>query len=1048
MAEARLEEEEEELRELRDAVVLRNRNPATERSERNKPEHRLSGQGALLSIRAAIKRTSRGSAQNDIPRDRRRPEITILSAEPLTPGHWFPGGSGGFPPPPPPSQQIWGGRIPAEGLPPPSYDQVIKEKTKEQVPPPSATPLRTTATTTTSTTTIATQTDFEPEEESSVPECTATTPDTRTAESADKKSHKPPRPSLPSKVKRTPSQLGTTQGVQTPPVSQESGNRTLGSNPSDPFLPGEGAPSTEPPNPAPPTERPVSAPLSESLCYPTPLPRTRPNLRPLTREVKVQTLVRLKDDGDNGQLIPAGGEAPDSKYLQELLDVFGEGDVCDTAEGSEVESDDDDDDDDDMNALHSHRNIRAKIQAFEKQTGTDGGDSEALVGEPQAKPRYQLPKPPVLAPKPALSSKPSNWTFWEDNSAVVSTPVPAPRPTQPPAPKPLLPQCTAENGGSAQAPPSSSSGVSVLARVKNLMAQEEQPLVARPTVQAKPSLPIPASSSLDDWTTPAGTAPAKPLRSVQNPPSRPGISRKPTMIRVASKSETQLEDMFQDNTSPSTPLWPAGDSFLTGQKSSLSSKSTYQTPVQEFGNSEWPDSSAISLPPRPTGGKVLPLCPPPTKAAPGRPPPPQAGSPRHPSFHGGRSAAPIRQRQGTAKRGPVLPPRPNPGHVLYNKYTLGLPHAIAEFNYRGSSPGEVSFQKNEVLLLLEQIDGDTFECQVGDSKGRVQKSYMKIITPLLDVSDYEQEALGRGQTYKGGSGLQAQALHDFTAESAEELSLRTGDVVSMVEQVDSDWYRGTCRGQSGFFPVNYVKVLTNVPMPSKGKTVRSAVSAVSGPRCVARFDFEGEQSDELSFSEGDVIRLREYVGQEWVRGELRGRTGMFPLNFVEIVEDLPSSPAQPSPQTKLKLPGMDSSSKSQGKPTQLESAGGQWAVARYDFMAETEQELSLQQGDRVQITEHVDADWCSGRLRGKDGIFPMAFVEFCAGPPVEKAGAPGMRRARALYDFTSENNDELSMTVGDIITGVESVDEEWFVGELRGRRGLVPKSYIQLLQEG
>nr|XP_023655126.1 SH3 domain-containing protein 19 [Paramormyrops kingsleyae] len=357
-------------------------------------------------------------------------------------------------------------------------------------------------------------------------------------------------------------------------------------------------------------------------------------------------------------------------------------------------------------------------------------------------------------------------------------------------------------------------------------------------------------------------------------------------------------------------------------------------------------------------------------------------------------------------------------------------------------------KKNEVLLLLGQIDSDTFECQVGDSKGRVQKACMKIITPLFDASDYEQEALGRGQTYKGGSGLQVQALHDFTAESAEELSLRTGDIVSMVEQVDSDWYRGICRGQSGFFPVNYVKVLSNVPVPSKGKTVRSPAPAVSGPRCVARFDFEGEQSDELSFSKGDVIRLREYAGQEWVRGELRGRTGMFPLNFVEIVEDLPSSPAQPSPQTKMKLPGMDSSSKSQGKPTKPEPAGGQWAVARHDFTAETEQELSLRQGDRVLVTEHVDADWCSGRLRGKDGIFPVAFVEFCTGPSVEMEGSPGMRRAQALYDFTSENNDELSMTVGDIITGVESVDEEWFVGELRGRRGLVPKNYIQLLQEG
>lgn len=46
-------------------------------------------------------------------------------------------------------------------------------------------------------------------------------------------------------------------------------------------------------------------------------------------------------------------------------------------------------------------------------------------------------------------------------------------------------------------------------------------------------------------------------------------------------------------------------------------------------------------------------------------------------------------------------------------------------------------------------------------------------------------------------------------EGPGELSLRAGDVVTMVEQVDSEWYRGTCRGSNGFFPVSYVKVLVS-----------------------------------------------------------------------------------------------------------------------------------------------------------------------------------------------------------------------------------------------
>lgn len=64
-----------------------------------------------------------------------------------------------------------------------------------------------------------------------------------------------------------------------------------------------------------------------------------------------------------------------------------------------------------------------------------------------------------------------------------------------------------------------------------------------------------------------------------------------------------------------------------------------------------------------------------------------------------------------------------------------------------------------------------------------------------------------------------------------------------------------------------------------------------GPRCVARFEYIGDQKDELSFSEGEVIILKEYVNEEWARGEIRDRTGIFPLNFVELVEDLPPSGA-------------------------------------------------------------------------------------------------------------------------------------------------------------
>jgi hypothetical protein len=62
----------------------------------------------------------------------------------------------------------------------------------------------------------------------------------------------------------------------------------------------------------------------------------------------------------------------------------------------------------------------------------------------------------------------------------------------------------------------------------------------------------------------------------------------------------------------------------------------------------------------------------------------------------------------------------------------------------------------------------------------------------------------------------------------------------------------------------------------------------TGPRCVARFDFEGEGAGDLCFEEGDYIRLLGRVDSEWVKGELYGKVGIFPMTFVEMIEDLPA----------------------------------------------------------------------------------------------------------------------------------------------------------------
>lgn len=184
------------------------------------------------------------------------------------------------------------------------------------------------------------------------------------------------------------------------------------------------------------------------------------------------------------------------------------------------------------------------------------------------------------------------------------------------------------------------------------------------------------------------------------------------------------------------------------------------------------------------------------------------------------------------------------------------------------------------------------------------------------------------------------------------------------------------------------------------------------------------------------------MNEEWARGELGDRSGIFPLNFVEVIEDRPTSGTNVL-STKLppKIKKEDSGANSQN------SLSGEWCEALHSFTAETSDDLSFKRGDRILILERVDSDWYKGSLRGREGIFPAVFVRPC---PAETKSMAALalkgRKAKALYDFHGENEDELSFKAGDIITELESVDDDWMSGELMGKSGIFPKTYVQFLQ--
>ena len=58
-----------------------------------------------------------------------------------------------------------------------------------------------------------------------------------------------------------------------------------------------------------------------------------------------------------------------------------------------------------------------------------------------------------------------------------------------------------------------------------------------------------------------------------------------------------------------------------------------------------------------------------------------------------------------------------------------------------------------------------------------------------------------------------------------------------------------------------------------------------------------------------------------------------------------------------------------------------------------------------------------------------------------------VERAKVLFSYTAENEDELSIDEGDIISILEKEleDSGWWKGEVNGKVGVFPDNFVELL---
>ncbi|XP_038951086.1 sorbin and SH3 domain-containing protein 1 isoform X30 [Rattus norvegicus] len=261
------------------------------------------------------------------------------------------------------------------------------------------------------------------------------------------------------------------------------------------------------------------------------------------------------------------------------------------------------------------------------------------------------------------------------------------------------------------------------------------------------------------------------------------------------------------------------------------------------------------------------------------------------------------------------------------KSGLEMRPARAKFDFKAQTLKELPLQKGDIVYIYKQIDQNWYE---GEHHGRVgifPRTYIELLPPAEKA---QPRKLAPVQVLEYGEAI---AKFNFNGDTQVEMSFRKGERITLLRQVDENWYEGRIPGTSrqGIFPITYVDVLKRplvktpvdyIDLPYSSSPSRSATvspqpshhSLSAGPDLTeseknyvqpqaqqrrltpdrsqpsqdlcsyqALYSYVPQNDDELELRDGDIVDVMEKCDDGWFVGTSR-RTrqfGTFPGNYVK-----------------------------------------------------------------------------------------------------------------------------------------------------------------------
>ncbi|XP_070608063.1 sorbin and SH3 domain-containing protein 1 isoform X21 [Erythrolamprus reginae] len=230
--------------------------------------------------------------------------------------------------------------------------------------------------------------------------------------------------------------------------------------------------------------------------------------------------------------------------------------------------------------------------------------------------------------------------------------------------------------------------------------------------------------------------------------------------------------------------------------------------------------------------------------------------------------------------------------------------AKVKFDFKAQTLKELPLQKGDIVYIYKPVDQNWYE---GEHHGRVgifPQSYIELLNPTEKIQTKKTSPL---QILEYGNAI---AKFSFNGDTAVEISFRKGERITLMRQVDENWYEGKILGTSrqGIFPASYVDVLKHpVLKDTSGYVYRPPNCSVAFPQQPqvlpleigldrnqgtrelfayrALYSYSPQNDDELELRDGDIIDVMEKCDDGWFVGTSR-RTqqfGTFPGNYVKLL---------------------------------------------------------------------------------------------------------------------------------------------------------------------